>query len=501
LGNSKAYSDRQERERSSANNTVLQAALGRYQDDPDRAAQLAEFVLDAADPQLLDYETLGLFLARLRDRAPDLSDPLFERALRIAVSERNTASFSILGKYIFTSARLNGRPDTDNLADSYPGTRALLYDFSQIRESAHAEQVSRYIEALTEMAERQVQPTYDRPNQFFDLESAMYLMRFLGQHAEALELPEATGTKSQALALESRLTGQPAQPVGLMPQLKGAFSKNAGTIAARTMLEMLARARTKEDFDRAREFRGQLGEIALRMQLDPLADFAEAAVAVSGSDMSLALPLANRVSGGVKRPLLYAGIIPKVSREDGRKHLSVAIRAAALLPPEFRAAMTYALAAAQMRKDPDQAFFTLTEAILAQNAALAKPRSWRFDPRGTRGLGATAGTAGTGAGTDVASILLSKTGFTQVIDTGRARLRYPLKVAGVEAFTLPEVIRRVEGIDLTRIEATILELKDESQRADALLALADLRFRRQAEDEVREKAQEEAKAKAQQPPQ
>jgi hypothetical protein len=47
-----------------------------------RAGQLVQAALEAGDPDLLDYELLTEILELLHDRAPDLSDDLFLRALQ-----------------------------------------------------------------------------------------------------------------------------------------------------------------------------------------------------------------------------------------------------------------------------------------------------------------------------------------------------------------------------------------------------------------------------------
>jgi len=80
--------ERIDAERNGANATLKRALdlidpdspIDKY-DQLDRAAQLGHAVLDAADPDTLDFEGFALLMLRLSENAPDLSTDLLARAL------------------------------------------------------------------------------------------------------------------------------------------------------------------------------------------------------------------------------------------------------------------------------------------------------------------------------------------------------------------------------------------------------------------------------------
>src|SRR5215471_12848373 len=133
--NSSQDKARLESEKRNANATLLRAyelidprnPLDKL-DNNDRAAQLANAALDAADPDLLDVVLLTKFLSQLRDRAPDLSDDLFERALDVVMSATapNPGSLQELAKYLFTSPKYVDQPDADQSGESFDAGGATI---------------------------------------------------------------------------------------------------------------------------------------------------------------------------------------------------------------------------------------------------------------------------------------------------------------------------------------------------------------------------------------
>jgi hypothetical protein len=55
-------------------------------------------------------------------------------------------------------------------------------------------------------------------------------------------------------------------------------------------------------------------------------------------------------------------------------------------------------------------------------------------------------------------------------------LRFPLKIAGVDTFSVPAFIRAAKGLDFARLESVISGLRDDSARAGAWVALAELKL-------------------------
>jgi hypothetical protein len=79
-------------------------------------------------------------------------------------------------------------------------------------------------------------------------------------------------------------------------------------------------------------------------------------------------------------------------------------------------------------------------------------------------------------GTDSSLILFNRRGLCEVVDTGQHRYNFRLSVPGVEALTLPALVRLARGVDPARLEAILGSLRDETQMAFALNALAALRL-------------------------
>jgi hypothetical protein len=77
---SDSFERRRKEERQYATNSVIAQAMNRYDTDPDRAAQLVDFVLEAGDPATIDFAQVELFLTRLRERSPELGDDGFRHA-------------------------------------------------------------------------------------------------------------------------------------------------------------------------------------------------------------------------------------------------------------------------------------------------------------------------------------------------------------------------------------------------------------------------------------
>ena len=135
--------------------------------------------------------------------------------------------------------------------------------------------------------------------------------------------------------------------------------------------------------------------------------------------------------------------------------------------------LTLAAAAnAVLRKDPDSGYLAVSELVKASNDAARRPRRAFFDPASARR--AFSGRAA--AGTDTSLIVFSKRCLCEVIDTGAGRHYFGLQVAGANVLSLPAVVRNAAGLDPLRLEAIILNLRDERQMAEALNALAELRL-------------------------
>lgn len=453
-----AFERRRKEERQYATNSVVSQAMNRYDTDPDRSAQLVDFVLEAGDPGAIDFGQVELFLARLRDRSPELGDDVFRHALETVVSAPSpgTADLGELGKYLFVDASNWPQPDDRNLSRSVAIGNTTIYDFRRVRMSANPELVTAYIGALQRMVEQALTPQFANPMATirYDATAAYAVAIQVAKHARDLELSSADTITQLLPRIYTNTAAQVESTIGTLtpdPQADIATDRN------RRVREIFSGIRRGKFDDARREMNG-IGDIPTTRQIAPLIDFAEA------KNPNLVQP------GGVKRAMMYAGSVRK-SGDEG--FISLGTREAQSLPAEFRAAMLSALAVAIFEANkPDRAYIALSDTVKALNDARTAPRRARFDPRAIRGAEGNA----SGAGTDVSAIPWGENRFYQVIDTGTARFNYELSVPGVTTFSLADALKRGEALDPQRLESLIQSLRDEAKQADAYLAIAELRF-------------------------
>lgn len=445
-----SFTRRKQDERQYATSSIISQALNRYEEDPDRAAQLVDLVLEAGDPAAINFSLVQSFLAKLRERSPELADDGFRHALETVVNAPSpgTGDLSELGKYLFTDA---GQRQIGN---------STVYDFRRIRVGTNPDAISAYISAFQLMVDRALTPQPSNPMATirFDATVAYSLAIQLAKHARDLELDSADALTRLFPRIYTNTAAQVEAAIGsLVPDLES----DAGADRNRRVRELIADIRSSK-FDDARRGLNGIGDLATTRQLSPLIDFAEA------KNPNLIQP------GGVKRALVYTGAVRK-SGEEGL--VALATRDAQSLPAEFRAAMLSALAVALLEANkPERAYSILRDVVTALNDARTSPRRARFDPRQVRGAEGNA--AGSGTGTDVSAIPFAENHFFQVIDTGTARFNYELSIPGVSTFTLAGALKRADALDPRRLESLIQNLRDEKRQADAYLAIAELRFKK-----------------------
>jgi hypothetical protein len=471
-----AFKRRRAEERQQANSSVIARAMDRYEEDPDRAAQLMDFLLEAGDPTAIDFGGIENFLAKLRERAPELGDDVFRHAAETIANAPapGMADLNVLGKYLFVDGRDWKRPDQLNLFQSYAVGSASVFDFGLVRVSANEDLVGAYIDALQQMVEQALKPQTDNPiaNSRYDATVAYSLVRQMVGHARQLEFDSADKLTE---LLPKVNTGNAAQ-VAALPQTTP-DSSDALAERRRRIRAVITAIRRKKFADARREMNSVGDELTTR-QIVPLIEFAEAAAALSAGDLNSASSLTNQLRpGGVKRGLLYAGIVSRMPGPQHEGYVSLVSRDAQSTPPEFRAAIFSALAVALLEQNnPERAYTMLKEVVDAWNEARVNPRQGRFDPRRLRGT-KNESSQGAGSTTDVPTIPLGINRFYMVIDTGENRINYELAVPGVAIFTLQGALKKAQALDLRRLESLIESLRDDTKQAEAYLAIAELRFK------------------------
>ena len=384
------------------------------QDNNDRAAQIAQAALDAADPETFDVSLLVQILFQLRERAPDLADDLFLRALELVKSL--PASVNELAQFPLADA--DGSPDA--------------------------------IEAL-------IDTTLGLLKAPVNNDSATTLSLALQLLPSARELaPEKAAELEAGIA---NLQGQfPPQPAGRSLTSSAA---NDHWLAGR-----IQSALAGSHIEQAREYLSRIHDSDTRAQLAAIIGFAEAGRAIEARN-DLAMPLADILREGVKRSLLYAGIIGAAQRPDAALQvLPLAIRDITPLPAEHRIRLLSAVCAALVGSDVQATVSTLDLLVKAYNDVYTSPRRGRFEPRASRRT------------TNDSMVILAGTrGLYEAVQTGTGRRHFGLKVPGVTALSIGNFVMSAAAVDPARLEAQILGLRDENTRAGALVRLADIRIR------------------------
>jgi hypothetical protein len=430
--------ERLEAERAGANATLKRAwelidpsQVLDKQDNNDRAAQIAQAALEAGDPDTFDFDLLVEVLTQLSERAPDLADDLFVRALDFVMSAQvpDPGALQEVAAYVLQA----DSPNPDNI-EALIDTLDRMFDMpaaiGRNPASAYAlgTQLLPWARDLT-------------PDKVGPLETALASLAEQDPAAVAQARSNQTATNS--------------------PGTQG------GPLASADywISGQIQRALSGGHIEAARDLLPRINDPGVRSQLAALIAFGEAVRAIEGRDEQ-AMVLANLLRGGIKRTLLYAGIAANTTRLDlALQEAPLATRDLTPLPAEQRVQLLSALASALARIDPQSAMATLDLLVRAYNDVYVNPRRGKFDPRATR------------SATDSPLILAGPRGLYEAVQTGHGRRNFVLKVPGVTALNIGNFLLGTTTIEPERLEAVILGLKDENTRAGALVKLAQLRIR------------------------
>ncbi|HKE25019.1 MAG TPA: hypothetical protein VKB88_21810 [Bryobacteraceae bacterium] len=458
-------------ERQQANGN-LGRALSLASSDPDRAAQLARTAISASDPMLLDVPTLTLFLSNLRDRAADLADELFPEALNFIASARqpNPELLLELGEYLFTSYTYREVPDVQQASEIYSVGTASIANFSANRNSSSSEDIRQYIDAALKVLTATNDPYYDPV--------AAYAIGYQLLPKVDDFAPDSADDLRKAVAAVRLLAGAQAGQVESAFAPSSAADPEGGEAPRRRDL-MVGRVLTSVvagRFAEARDMLTSVDDLPVSSQVGSLIDFAESAVALGRKDVPWSLTLANGLRGGVKRALLYAGLAA-ATQDHGEAlgYSSLAVGDTELLPAEQRMITAAGLAGAILRADAANGFNALNLFVEAANDAYSNPREGRFDPQVLRNHSVLSKST---AYTDSSLILANSRCLCEVVDTGRGRHNFPLKVPGLQTTDLAGVVRIAYGISAERLETLLLALRDETLMAAGLNTLASVRLGR-----------------------
>lgn len=427
-------------------------------DDYDRAAQLAQAALEAGDPYELDIGSITAFLIQFRVPAPDLADDVFQRAIAFTLEAQipNIDALADLGNYLFVAPPFAGKSEPVLNRTTYTVNGSTFSNWQGEHDNTNPDMAAAYIGAVADLllnnpAAAQLDPV------------AAYATAYqLLPKARGLALGDADDLEKVLAQMEAQ-NPSAAAAVGATLGAQPASVSNQSRFAL--LVNRIRAAISAGRFEQAREILPDVDGVTVRSQIGTFIDFSEAAYAIRGKNADRAMNLAGRLPDGVKRALLYAGIVATAAdRLTAIFALHLGLKDADLLSYEQRMALLPALAAAASAVDRDETQAVLSLLIASANGANTMPRKSRFNPKDSVSF-------------DGNRILFGPGGFQEVIQGAQGRQSFPLKVTGVNAFSLEQFIAQEKGEDLMRLEATVETLHNELQLTKAYLALAQLRLK------------------------
>jgi hypothetical protein len=446
---------KRESERREASSYLEQAKVT---DDPDRAAQLAQAAMEAGDPYAFDISSITFFLIEFRVRAPDLADDLFERAVAFTLEAEipNIDGLAELGNYLYVAPTFAGKSEPVHNRTSYQVNNSTFSNWQGDHDDMNLDAAEAYIGAVADLfANNSAAATTDPVAAYALAYQLLPKARDLGLgQADALEkfvgqMESQYSTVAAGVAAD--LGGEPASPNN-----PSGFSHLVALIKA---------AMAAGRFTEAREILTRVDGASVKSLIGSVIDFAEAERATRAKDYDRAMSLAGKLPGGAKRALLYAGVAATSSNSlTALFALHLGIGDADLLSYEQRIATLSALGTAVSAVDRDETQAVLSLLIASMNDADRNPRKLRFDPKNSFELDSPRVLCGTG-------------GFHESIQGLQGRQSFPLKVAGVNAFSLADFIAQAKGVDFMRLEASVELLRNELQLTKGYLALARLRLK------------------------
>jgi hypothetical protein len=407
-----------------------------------------------------------LALSRLRSRAPDLADELFDSALESATEPvaPNPAVLQELGRYLFVAKDMVNYPDEEAKFDSADVDGSTILKLDTERHSASPDLIGDYI-LYVGRALKETEAPAREPRVAYAL--AYELL------AKVRELqPEQADDFEQLTAKLSVLAGGLASAIQLQLKESSGTVSLAGMDAdyrnALLLGTVFSQWRARR-FDAARDAVSRISDQAARQQLGDLMVYGEAAAALERKDPEYALRLSHSLPRGMKHAMLYVGMAASaVEPVQNIEYLQLALKEMEPFFPEQQSFLLPAIAARMWKMDRERTYATLNQLVASMNAASLRPRRQKFDPTAARKL---FDSEMKGAG-DGPLIVNGRRSLSEVVVAGKGRRSFPLDLPGARTFDLVHLLPVLKDSDTARVEAIILGLRDESQRVQALVSLA-----------------------------
>jgi hypothetical protein len=216
--------------------------------------------------------------------------------------------------------------------------------------------------------------------------------------------------------------------------------------------------------DSARGILSRIGNEGIRRHIEELIGLEEVAQSLRPS---VANPQWDRDLAsypGSVRALAYSGL----ARDADTKELSsgllqMAAGSADRLPENELVCVLPALAAAALPVDPDQSFGSLMRLVKAFNDVATKRNRPPEDVQSVS--------------SEHLDLRCGPNGLTDFVTIGEVQLPFVLNFPVAPAYSLNSFLLSVKASELTKLESAVLELVDETQLAQGLLALTEAHLR------------------------
>ena len=451
----------------------LRVAWGIMRDQPDKAAQFAMRAASAS-VDLDTIQSLVPVLMQLVTTSRAEADAIFAHVVRALAAEPRADSWRLLlmGNFLF------GPPSASGTASPDSSRWMIFFGLPMVNIQAPRpwttpEQARFYLETSLDILSRPVSDSAMNRQDY----AAAYQMHILAQRFAPDLAPMFAGLMERLVAQGLVAETAPAEAEGLArpmsfdsARLASDFDETRDPIRRQAMLiNALPAMFRRGEFDRAREAAAELAIAESRDAVLAIADFLEAAKALTDGDVDPAKHFSEELKDHTMRALLRAGAGAELARQGSRaeavRDLLWAQREAGFTEPRLRSALLTAVSGAMAEIDPSLAVMALQQAVAAYNEVdrEGKPASLAsYGPRIPPDRRAPTNPYTTGG----------PFGFSQIVHISLGQQSFQLPVRGVSDYMLSSALLKQFGAEAERAEAAVSELVAESRKALALANVA-----------------------------
>ena len=382
---------------------------------------------------ILDLVLFVKALAKLRTEAPGLADEVFHKAVRMvnAASPPTAAEYAQLAVYLFPTDRQIQLPIDDRIQIEPPGGLPMP-NFAAADLRGTFDVASAFLQDATTVIQRYETVEAD-PLDVYGL--AYGMLPVVEKYA-----PELAGAwKTAALNVESKLGSKAAEireDFGPLPKEDPYEAAASDLVTAGRALVELGR----ENFQGAHARATRIADEGARDRLDKLVTF-------EGTAKSFTIGRPIDPDDGARRALLYASAAAALAGQDAsRPVLQLALDELTALSAVERSCILPALMPSATALDDNLAVAILRLLVKAVN-----------ETDGTQLVGRC-----------------SEAGLEEDLALRDGTVPFVLRVPRISGYSVRSALVRMKNVGFSRLEPVVSQLKDETRRVEALLALAEM---------------------------